>query len=57
MVRAYWSQNKLIVEQVSPEKEAELADFVQETLDLVGIAVFEGMAYSTEATAREKLEF
>lgn len=56
MVKAVWIGDEL---EVTPVDEAEvLPDWVYESIDVIGIAVYNTVAYAKdEETAREKLEF
>jgi hypothetical protein len=57
MVKAKWVDNRLIVEPVTPDEQARLDPYVQDTLSLDLVAVFDGVAYANnEQQAREHLE-
>jgi hypothetical protein len=63
MVKAKWigktvAEQKLVVTALTAQEEAALPAWVHDSVLSAGIAVCDGVAYSTdEQTAREKLEF
>lgn len=63
MVRATWEgktiqEQKLVVRELTAAEVAALPEWVAETVGIMGIAVHNGIGYSSdEKTAREKLEW
>jgi hypothetical protein len=58
MVKATWVGDKLVVTKLTEDEESKLPEWVAETVEMMGIAVHDRVAYSSdEKTAREKLEF
>lgn len=63
MVEAKWvgktiQEQKLVVRELAADEVSALPEWVAKTVEIMGIAVHNGVGYSSdEKTAREKLEW